>query len=154
MSCSHWQVRQPLLEDIVSRGTDSENFFKIPNGVDASRFLPQGKDDDLLDKYGLRNCTVLGFIGTFFDIEGLDCLVRAMQKIAERLRSVRLLLVGGGEEEHAIQRLSTELGLSDKVIFPGRVAHAAILKYYSIMDVLIYPRIRNRVTDLVTPLKP
>jgi len=40
------------------------------------------------------------------------------------------------------------------VIFTGRVPHAAVERYYSLVDVLAYPRKRQRLTDLVTPLKP
>jgi glycosyltransferase involved in cell wall biosynthesis len=40
------------------------------------------------------------------------------------------------------------------VIFSGRVPHAQVERYYSLIDVLVYPRISTRVTELVTPLKP
>jgi glycosyltransferase involved in cell wall biosynthesis len=40
------------------------------------------------------------------------------------------------------------------VIFTGRVPHAEVQRYYSIVDVLAYPRHAMRLTDLVTPLKP
>src|SRR5215471_13403167 len=36
----------------------------------------------------------------------------------------------------------------------GSVPHAQIPDYYSVIDVLVYPRQRLRLTDLVTPLKP
>ena len=39
-------------------------------------------------------------------------------------------------------------------MFAGRVPHADVQRYYSIVDVLAYPRHPMRLTDLVTPLKP
>jgi glycosyltransferase involved in cell wall biosynthesis len=44
--------------------------------------------------------------------------------------------------------------MSDRVRFVGRVPHDQVNRYYDLIDVLIYPRLHNRLTDLVTPLKP
>ena len=46
------------------------------------------------------------------------------------------------------------LGLADQVIFTGRVPHEDVHRYYDLIDVLVYPRLPMRLTDLVTPLKP
>jgi glycosyltransferase involved in cell wall biosynthesis len=45
-------------------------------------------------------------------------------------------------------------GLADHVIFAGQVPHDQVKDYYSIMDIVVCPRHRLRLTDLVTPLKP
>jgi glycosyltransferase involved in cell wall biosynthesis len=39
-------------------------------------------------------------------------------------------------------------------VFTGRVPHDQVNKYYDLLDVLVYPRLSMRLTDLVTPLKP
>ena len=44
--------------------------------------------------------------------------------------------------------------MADKVIFTGRVPHSDVQRYYNLVDVLVYPRLKMRLTDLVTPLKP
>jgi glycosyltransferase involved in cell wall biosynthesis len=40
------------------------------------------------------------------------------------------------------------------VSFPGWVPHDRIDDWYRQIDILVYPRQRNRLTELVTPLKP
>ncbi len=40
------------------------------------------------------------------------------------------------------------------IIFTGRVPHAEVTRYYGLVDVLAFPRIPMRLTELVTPLKP
>jgi glycosyltransferase involved in cell wall biosynthesis len=40
------------------------------------------------------------------------------------------------------------------VVFTGNVPHADVASWYSIMDVLVYPRIRAVINERVTPLKP
>src|SRR5262249_52501355 len=66
-----------------------------------------------------------------------------------------LMLVGQGEAEASLKSLVRRLGLTpNDVIFTGRVDHLAVRDYYGMMDILVYPRLRNRMTELVTPLKP
>jgi glycogen synthase len=40
------------------------------------------------------------------------------------------------------------------VQFTGRVPHGEVRRYYSVIDLLVYPRKSTRLTELVTPLKP
>jgi glycosyltransferase involved in cell wall biosynthesis len=65
-----------------------------------------------------------------------------------------LVIVGTGPEAESLEQQAQRLGLQDAVVHVGRVPHEQVLNYYSVMDVLVYPRHRSRVTELVTPLKP
>jgi glycosyltransferase involved in cell wall biosynthesis len=67
---------------------------------------------------------------------------------------VRILLVGGGPQEANLKQLGATLGLGDKVVFAGRVPHNEVQRFYDLVDVLVYPRLSMRLTELVTPLKP
>jgi glycosyltransferase involved in cell wall biosynthesis len=67
---------------------------------------------------------------------------------------VRALLVGGGRQEEELKQLASELGVADHVVFAGRVPHDEVQRYYNLIDVLVYPRLPMRLTELVTPLKP
>jgi glycosyltransferase involved in cell wall biosynthesis len=62
--------------------------------------------------------------------------------------------VGGGRQEAELKRLASEFGIADKVVFAGRVPHSDVQRYYDLIDVLVYPRLSMRLTELVTPLKP
>ena len=46
------------------------------------------------------------------------------------------------------------MGLQEHVVFAGRVPHDEVQKFYSVIDMLVYPRLSVRVTEIVTPLKP
>jgi glycogen(starch) synthase len=147
-------ISQHMLDDIASRGIPRDKLYKVPNGVDARRFVPVQKDRALIDRFGLQGKAVVGFIGSFYRFEGLTTLLEAMVDVRDRMPNAVLMLVGGGEQEAEIPSIVERLGLQRHVIVPGRVPHKEIAKYYSIMDVLVYPRISNRTTELVTPLKP
>ncbi|MFM9916848.1 MAG: TIGR04063 family PEP-CTERM/XrtA system glycosyltransferase [Rhizobacter sp.] len=148
-------ICEGLRSDIVSRGVSSDKVTVIPNAVDVDSFSPGGEpDENLRSQLGLAGCEVVGFIGSFYAYEGLDLLLEALPEMLRRRPQVRVLLVGGGPQEAALKAQAQRLGLSDRVIFTGRVPHAEVQRYYDLVDVLAYPRHSMRLTDLVTPLKP
>ena len=97
---------------------------------------------------------VIGFIGSFYDYEGLDDLVAALPALRQRRPHAQLLLVGGGPMDEALRAQAAASPAGDAILFTGRVPHAEVERYYSLIDVLAYPRKHSRLTDLVTPLKP
>ncbi len=148
-------ICEGLRGEIAARGIAPEKITVIPNAVDVDLFNTGGVPDDTLKRrLGLENALVLGFIGSFYAYEGLALLLGAMKKILTELPIVRVLLVGGGRQEAELKKLSAELGISQQVIFVGRVPHDQVQRYYDLVDVLVYPRLSMRLTELVTPLKP
>lgn len=142
-----------LRDDLVARGHDGAKIGISPNGVDLTLFgNPPPRADALAGEIGIRKGPVIGFIGSFYDYEGLDDLIAAMPLLRERHPGAQLLLVGGGPMNEALRAQAAPL--ANSVIFTGRVPHAEVERYYSLIDVLAYPRKKSRLTDLVTPLKP
>ena len=152
-------ICEGLRSDLINRGFDSNKLTVIANAVNIEQFeVITGQDktnnNDLLESLTLPHCDVLGFLGSFYAYEGLDLVIDAMPAILESNSKARLLLVGGGPQDSALKAQVKALGLQEKVIFTGRVPHADVGKYYSIVDLLVYPRKSMRLTHLVTPLKP
>lgn len=147
-------ICEGLRGDLIARGIDAAKIFVSPNGVDLDLFgTPGPRDDALAVELGLDGETI-GFIGSFYDYEGLDDLIAAMPMLVATRPSARLLLVGGGPMESALQAQAGASSVADRIAFVGRVPHDQVERYYGITDVLAYPRKRMRLTDLVTPLKP
>lgn len=148
-------ICEGLRGDIVARGIPAEKVTVIPNAVDIQEFSVGGAPDpELKHRLGLDSALVLGFIGSFYAYEGLTVLLRALPQLLAQNASVRVLLVGGGRQEAELKRLAAELGVGSQVVFTGRVPHGDVQRYYNLIDVLIYPRLSIRLTELVTPLKP
>ena len=148
-------ICEGLRSDIVGRGIPAEKVTVIPNAVNIEEFTVGGQANPVLvSQLGLTDKTVIGFIGSFYAYEGLDILLKAFPLMLARNADVRVLLVGGGPEENRLKAMAAELGIADKVVLTGRVPHAQVQHYYDLLDVLVYPRLSMRLTDLVTPLKP
>lgn len=148
-------ICEGLRRDIVARGIPADKITVIPNAVDIDKFAVGGvADQDLKAKLGLTDARLIGFIGSFYAYEGLDILLRAVPALSAERPDLRVLLVGGGPEDARLRQMAKDLGIADKVVFTGRVPHDQVQKYYDLLDVLVYPRLSMRLTDLVTPLKP
>ncbi|MXO55901.1 TIGR04063 family PEP-CTERM/XrtA system glycosyltransferase [Pontixanthobacter gangjinensis] len=144
-----------LRDDLIARGFDGGKIGVSPNGVDLSMFGdPPARDDALAAKLGLSDRPVIGFIGSFYDYEGLDDLIAAMPALQQKQPGTQLLLVGGGPMDDALRAQAASSPAARDIYFTGRVPHSEVEQYYSLVDVLAYPRKRSRLTDLVTPLKP
>lgn len=148
-------ICEGLRRDIVARGIPADKITVIPNAVDIDKFAVGGvADQDLKTKLGLQGARLIGFIGSFYAYEGLDILLRAVPALTAGRPDLRILLVGGGPEDARLRQMANDLGIADKVVFTGRVPHEQVQMYYDLLDVLVYPRLSMRLTDLVTPLKP
>lgn len=148
-------ICEGLRDDIATRGIPSERITVIPNAVDARMFQFGIEADPVLrQSLKLDGATVIGFAGSFYGYEGLDLLLEAARRMLPRHPNLRVLLVGGGPQEGNLRAQAVAAGLHDHVIFTGRVPHADVQRYYELIDVLAYPRLPIRLTELVTPLKP
>jgi glycosyltransferase involved in cell wall biosynthesis len=115
---------------------------------------PVPPDPALRARLGLDGAEVIGFIGSFYDYEGLDDLIAAVPPLLARRPGAKLLLVGGGPMEAALRRQAAASPAAGQIVFAGRVPHDEVEQYYSLIDILAYPRKAMRLTELVTPLKP
>jgi PEP-CTERM/exosortase A-associated glycosyltransferase len=148
-------ICEGLREEVILRGVAADRVTVVPNAVDVEAFTPsQAVDSPMRAKHGLNGCFVLGFIGSFFAWEGLSLLIDAMPAVLAKRPDARLLLVGGGVHDPALRSQTERLGLTKQIVFAGQVPHKDVNAYYDAIDLLVYPRLPMRLTNMVTPLKP
>ena len=98
---------------------------------------------------------VIGYIGSLVSYEGLDLLINSLPLVQQSTEvKFKLLIVGDGAYMEKLQDLTNNLGLTDLVLFTGRVPHEEVERYYSIVDIAPFPRLPQPVTEMVSPLKP
>ena len=149
-------ICEGLRGDLIARGIAPAKVIVSPNGVDLDLFGdPPPRDDALGESLALAaDDVVIGYIGSFYDYEGIDDLIAAMPALVATQPKARLLLVGGGPMEAALKAQAAASPAAGHIHFVGRVPHGEVERYYSLIDILAYPRKKMRLTDLVTPLKP
>lgn len=148
-------ICEGLRTDVIARGVGRDRVTVVPNAVDVDAFGRSGADGGpARERLGLPGCYVLGFIGSFFAWEGIGLLIESLPRILVRRPEARILLVGGGEQEPRLRDAAREFGVEQQVVFAGQVPHAEVANLYAAVDLLVYPRLSMRLTEMVTPLKP
>lgn len=148
-------ICEGLRQDILGRGVAADRVTVIPNAVDPEHFSDLARPDSALKaRFCAPDACVVGFLGSFYAYEGLDLLLQAVPAMLTARPDIHVLLVGGGPEEQRLRALVDSLDIGTAVSFAGRVPQQEIPSYYAIADILVYPRRKGRLTDLVTPLKP
>lgn len=147
-------ITNALKNELVNRGVDEDKITVVPNAVDADRFTPLPRDSDLERSLELVGKTVIGYIGSVLDYEGLGMLVDAADIMRTRRQDFAVLIVGDGAELDKFQELVRERELEEFVRFTGRVPHEDVERYYSLVDIAPFPRLPLPVCEMVSPLKP
>lgn len=148
-------ICEGLREEVCRRGVPAERITVVPNAVDADSIArTSGPVGDLRAELGLAGQFVIGFIGSYFAWEGLPFLVASLAPVLRARSGLRVLFVGGGIDEPNIRAVVEREGLQKYVVFAGKLRHDQIRAAYDAIDVLAYPRVPIRLTEMVTPLKP
>ncbi|HEX6707442.1 MAG TPA: glycosyltransferase [Albitalea sp.] len=92
-----------------------DKFRVIHNGVDIGRFQPRAES-------GSPTVTI-GTVGRMVAVKDYPTLLRAFRLLLDRLpgRDLRLLVVGDGPERQALGELAGQLGIAERVDFPGEL---------------------------------
>lgn len=75
-------------------------------------------------------------LGRHVHQKGFDVLLRAMVDVPA---SHDLILAGDGPERGALERLAEELGIEERVVFPGRLDSAAVRQHMKGASVFVLP---------------
>lgn len=80
---------------------------------------------------------VLGTVSRMTAVKGHPYLLRAAAKLLEVAPQVRLVLVGDGPERPKLENLARDLGIEDRVTFPG--TRSDVPDLLSALDVFVQP---------------
>ncbi len=80
---------------------------------------------------------VLLNIGRLGNEKNLDELIRYFAKRVSPGEDVRFLIVGDGPARESLQKLTTELGVQDQVLFTGMVEPGRVQEYYQLGDLFV-----------------
>jgi glycosyltransferase involved in cell wall biosynthesis len=81
----------------------------------------------------------LVFVGNLGRIKGAHVLLDALARLRDRGFRVNLTIVGGGEEQQALERMTNELGLADAVTFKGPLRGEHLVREFNRHAIQIIP---------------
>ncbi|MFA5312038.1 MAG: glycosyltransferase family 4 protein [Methanomassiliicoccales archaeon] len=116
-------ISEFIKKDLASRGLDHERLVTIPNGVD----MPDGHIDRTEENFIL-------FVGRLVGTKGLPYLIKAMPRIDSRL-----MICGAGPDEASLKKLTSKLGLTNKIEFAGKVSEDRKSELLSTCKLFVMP---------------
>ncbi len=105
---------------VITMGTGARQFLRrsgvsaavevIPGGIDPTRFSHGN---------GTRTYDLIT-VSRMVPIKRLDILLQVVRRVADTLPRVKVMIVGDGPDLNSLKAQSSQLGLSDNVVFAGR----------------------------------
>jgi glycosyltransferase involved in cell wall biosynthesis len=96
----------------------------IPYGIDLSQFsqCDPAVVSQIRQQYGER---LVISVGRLVYYKGFEYLIRAMARV-----NGKLLIVGDGPLRGDLQKLASELGIAEKIVFLGEIQNERVIPYY------------------------
>ncbi len=104
----------------------------IPFGVNCNVF----KKKEVVSNYAKDNF-VIGSIKPLESIYHIDVLIKSFGSIYKTNPQARLLIIGEGSEQAALEKLVNELAIQDVVSFTGRIPFNEVSDYFNQLNVLV-----------------
>lgn len=122
-------------------GIDSRKINVVHNGTMPSEHV---QTDNLLS--GIQQLKQHGkkvvlFVGRLTMQKGPDYLLRAAKIVSGFDPNVIFIMAGSGDMERQLIELGAELGISDKILFPGFLRGSELAAVYKLADVFVMPSV-------------
>jgi len=85
------------------------------------------------------NGKIVLFVGRLTIQKGCEFFLEAAKKVLEKVPNTRFVIVGSGDQLHALIQKSIDLGIASQTYFVG--FEPDVSKYYSIADVFVMPSV-------------
>jgi glycosyltransferase involved in cell wall biosynthesis len=136
---------EQMRERFIQRGAPADKIAVVVNSFDDERFKPEryiGAPQNAADTFTLI-CH-----GTIEPNYGLDLVVRAVGMLRDRIPELRLDIWGDGTHRPAVQALTRELGLEDRVRFTGWVTMEELMPHLAAADAGVVAVRRDAFRDV------
>ncbi|UCF08815.1 MAG: glycosyltransferase family 4 protein [Thermoplasmata archaeon] len=110
----------------------------IPSAVNPERFGEHVDGQRIVKKHGLEGKKVVLFVGRLVSHKGLDYLIESAKSTPPE---VCYLIVGSGEYLGKLKKKAREIGVKERVIFPGKVSFNDIPRYFAACNVFVLPSV-------------
>lgn len=114
----------------------------IPNPVELDAFAPQTSTPQqraqIREQYHIpQDATVACFVGRLGREKSVDVLLRFWAQEMKPQDNMRLLIIGDGPEKEPLEQLAQQLGITDTVVFTGKVLHPDLPPYVHTCDIYV-----------------
>ncbi|MFH1046025.1 MAG: glycosyltransferase family 4 protein [Candidatus Omnitrophota bacterium] len=124
------------LKMLAQQSFPDQRIDVIGNGIDTAQFAPGYTSSE-----ALRILCVSRLIAR----KGIDDLLKAMAELKQE--KITLQVVGNGNQKEKLTRMTTELGIKEKVSFLDYLSHDAMSGIYHQNDVFVLPSLNEGMSN-------
>jgi len=140
-------VSNAMRDELVGLGFPAEKIHVVYNGVDPQKYNPnevsKEKIQEIRARYDLKEDDLMVlFLGRLVWVKGVDRLIASMPHVLQKIPNAKLVIVGLGDMQDYLSRLTQNLRIQDNVKFcfefipeEDRIAH------YAACDVAVFPSV-------------
>lgn len=125
--------------EMVAGGVPVEKIRMIHNGIDTEAWSPRRRTSAFREELGLAGAfPVIGYVGRINSEKDLETWLHAASIVARKYPQSRFVIVGDGRDGvtgAGLQRLTSELGIGEQVLFPGY--RSELQSVYSAFDIFM-----------------
>ena len=133
----HIGVSDTMTDLLIQRNIVKRDFFTIYNGVSFHNIPVCTNRLEYLNSLGVQadeNSVVIGIAARLNPVKDISTLIRGFAHAYKTCPNLRLVIAGDGEEREKLERLATELGVSEYVTFAGWI-EGGMDRFYSALDI-------------------
>ena len=134
-------VNDEISYKIKNMGIAQEKVFNFPVFIDIQKF-GSNKPEFKIDLNGFEPNEFEGltlFVGFLIKRKAVDILLKAAKIVLDKYPKTIFVIIGDGPERGNLEQLSAKLGISDRLIFKGELAHDVLPGYYNLSNILVLP---------------
>jgi len=146
----------PVSQFTADKITDQQDFLKHKVGIlnnCLDPFLQQGKeyinDNTLRVKYNFASDDIVLMTLTRLSskerYKGYDRVIQAIAVLKEKYPTIKYLLAGSydNHEKQYLDKLITDCGVSDKVLFTGFIPEEELVSHFVMADLYVMPSVKE-----------
>ncbi len=130
-------VSEALKNDLLKNYSVKEVFVQ-PMGIDTNLFAPIKYNHFLKEKLNIQGPFLL-FVGIIVESKGIKNLIDALTDVLFEFPNLKLVVVGEGEQKKEMIENVQKIGITDSVLFVGKLEQLELSKYYATADIFILP---------------
>jgi colanic acid/amylovoran biosynthesis glycosyltransferase len=129
---------EALANDLIALGAPREKVILQRTGIPLDEWSFQARETPSDGAWQLmQSCR-------FIRKKGLDTTLRAFAIVAKNYPNAKLVLVGDGPQREELEGLAHELGVAERVVFPGFKPGAELRQYVYASHIYLHP---SRTSD-------
>lgn len=127
-----------LRNALVKEGCREEKIELFQLGIDLTKFSRKRKLEKRLH---------VVMVGRLVEKKGFKYALRAIGELGALRSQIRVTVIGSGPRNRELQRLTSQLGLTNIVTFLGALQHASVAEVISDADIIMAPSVTTRLGD-------